>query len=185
MNFNKPKIELVWEKIRSYLDIKSGFTLVEILIVLSIIAILSSVVLVSVLKAKEASYYVAAKEEFNSIRNSIEMYVEKNGDYPPDTDRSVPPGLESYLSSGTWPESPWPGSSFDWDNWTDPDTGESIYQISIRFCPLGDPSRCRFPKQSWASDFDYFSSVYYCISGPCRSHISKPIDHPGRCVNCD
>jgi hypothetical protein len=26
--------------------------------------------------------------------------------------------------------------------------------------------------------------VYYCIEGACRSHINRPINHPGYCINC-
>jgi len=164
---------------------RQGMTLIELMVVILIIGILATIVSFALTKAYELSYTAQAKEEFNSVRNSVEMYVDDHGGYPPDTNRDIPPGLESYLAPGLWPDAAWPGSVFDWENWTDPETVEKIYQISIRFCPLGDPSGCRFPKQGWAEDFDYYSSVYYCISGPCRSHIDRPINHPGYCVNCN
>ena len=162
-----------------------GFTLVELLVVIAIIGILSSVVLSSLGRAREAAYSVKAKKELRSIHESLEMYKDENdGNYPSDTNRDIPPGLEQYLAPGIWPDAAWPGSVFDWDNWDDPDTGEKIYQISIRFCPIGEPDECRFPNEEWAQDFDINSSVYYCVSGPCRAHISMPMDHPGYCVNC-
>ena len=162
-----------------------GFTLIELLIVIAIIGILSSLVISGMRHARETAYLAKAKKELRSIHESIELYrTDHWGNYPPDTNRDVPPGLERYLGPGIWPDAAWPGSVFDWENWNDPSTGEKIYQISIRFCPLGKPDECRFPVRSWAKNFDINSSVYYCLLGACRSHINRPIDHPGYCVNC-
>ncbi|PIP55557.1 MAG: hypothetical protein COX06_02640 [Candidatus Zambryskibacteria bacterium CG22_combo_CG10-13_8_21_14_all_42_17] len=162
-----------------------GFTLIELLIVIAIIGILSSVVLSSMRPAREAAYFVKAKKELRSVHESVELYRDANNDnYPADANRDIPPGLEQYLAPGIWPDAAWPGSVFDWENWDDPNTGEKIYQISIRFCPIGEPDECRFPNKDWAENFDISSSVFYCIEGLCRSHIGQPPDHPGYCVNC-
>lgn len=164
---------------------QSGLTLIELLIVIAIIGILTSVTLVSVRRSRDKAYEVRAKSELLSIAKSLQLYWIDHSEYPPDANRDVPPGLESYLAPGIWPDAAWPGSVFDWENWDDPDNpGEKIYQISIRFCPVGQPDECQFPNESYAEDFDINSSVYYCVHGACRSHISKPIDHPGYCVNC-
>ena len=165
---------------------KNGFSLIELLIVISIIGILSSNILPLFVKVRQKAYETKARAEFASLYESIQLYIDDYGDYPPDADRDVPPGLETYLAPGIWPTAAWPGSVFDWDNWDDPSTDEKIYQISVRFCPVGGSiSTCHFPNQSWAEDFDQSSAVYYCIEGPCRSHITKPINHPGYCINCN
>lgn len=170
----------------NFLLTSRGFSLLELLIVIAIIGILSTVILSNVRQAREAAYFAKAKKELRSIHQSLALYKDaNNGNYPPDTFRDIPPGLEQYLTSSGWPDAAWPGSVFDWDNGEDPDTGEKIYQISIRFCPIGQPDECRFPDRDWAEGFDIDSSVYYCISGPCRAHLAMPIDHPGYCVNCD
>lgn len=161
-----------------------GFTLIELLIVISIIAILAYTILPVLSKAKDKAAFARAEMEFMSVNASIQAYLNEYGEYPPDTNRDIPPGLEEFLAPGIWPDAAWPGSVFDWDNWDDPDTGEKIYQISVRFCPVGQPSQCRFPEAEWAANFDINSAVYYCIQGACRSHLSRPINHPGYCVNC-
>lgn len=164
---------------------KKGFTLIEILVAVSIISIFSAVLLFSFVEIKNQTILTRSIQEFDSIEKSLFMYQLEYGRLPPDANRDIPPGLERYLAPGIWPTAPWPGSVYDWDNWADPDyPGRRIYQISIRFCPEGQPSNCNFPDEPWAEDFNYHSAVYYCIDGNCRSHNSQPATHPGYCINC-
>lgn len=163
-----------------------GWTVIEILITVSIIAILANYVLPALQSAREKATFARAMIEFTSVNESLNQYLNDYGEYPPDSNRDIPPGLEQYLAPGIWPEAAWKGSVFDWDNWEDPDDStKRIYQISVRFCPIGQPDECRFPNEDWAENFDINSSVYYCIQGACRPHINRPIDHPGYCVNCN
>lgn len=156
--------------------------------VISIIGILASVVLVPLLQARNSAYYHRSQEEFLILANALSEYSSDYGNYPPDVNRNLPSGLEKYLPTGIWPLAPYPNSVYDWDNWAPGDLSyppfEQIYQISIRFCPLGKPDQCTFPNEPWAQNFDYYSAFYYCISGPCRAHSSQPVDHPGYCINC-
>lgn len=161
---------------------KRGFTLIELLVVIAILGVLSSIILSSLSHARSSAAFARAKMEFRSLATAIELYTEDHdGVFPADTNRGLPPGLEVYLSSGNWPNAPWPDSVYDWDNWTDPVTGLTIMQISVRFCNAGV---CNIPNEPWAAGFDDNSAVYYCLQGTCRSHISEPIDHPGYCINC-
>lgn len=161
---------------------KKGFTLIELLIVVAILGVLSTIVIGSLGRARSSASFARAKLEFRSLATAIELYTEDHGGaLPGDVNRGLPPGLEIYLSGGHWPNAPWLGSVYDWDNWVDPDTGGQILQISVRFCDAGI---CSIPNEPWAAGFDSNSAVYYCLKGACRSHISEPVNHPGYCVNC-
>jgi prepilin-type N-terminal cleavage/methylation domain-containing protein len=165
----------------------SGFTLLELLMVISIIGILATMILPIASAYKAKAYMARAKAEMRTIATALEQYANDHGGaYPPDASRDLPAGLAPYLGSGDWPKAPWPGSVYDWDNWGPSDLAyppqQQTYQISVRFCTT--PESCNFPNESWAAGFDYYSSVYLCLSGSCRSHSSQPVTHPGLCVNC-
>lgn len=164
-----------------------GFTLMELLIVIAIVAILGSIVGANLFFARDRAYASRALMEFRSLSQALEFYRIDHGAYPADVNRGLPPGLEAYLAGEHWPRAPWPGSVYDWDNWADPDFhGERIVQFSIRFCALGEtnPANCNFPRETWAANFGVDSAVYYCVYGNCRSHINRPIHYPGYCINC-
>lgn len=163
---------------------QTGFTLLELLVVLAIIGIFASIVLAGLSVIREDAYEARAKSETRSFASALQTYiaVEGNG-YPPDANRGIPAGLEDYLSGGGWPDGPWPGSVYDWDAWEI--NGESVRQISVRFCPhSGSLSECRFPRADWAENFGVNSAFFYCFEGPCRSHSGEPRDYPGYCINC-
>jgi prepilin-type N-terminal cleavage/methylation domain-containing protein len=60
----------------------SGFTLIEVLVVTSIIAILSSVVLINALDSSEKSRDAERQGDLRSVQSAIELYKHKNGRYP-------------------------------------------------------------------------------------------------------
>lgn len=164
-----------------------GFTLIELVIILAVLGVLAVITYsYAVPKYRERTYFTRGVAEMNSMTNALTLYVAKYNDYPADVVRDVPPGIQEFLQGqyvADWPDAPWPGSVFDYDRWDD----IGVVQISVRFCQIGDTPTCQknFPDQSWVDEtWDSHSAVYYCLKGPCRSHQSKPIDHPGYCVNC-
>jgi len=169
---------------------RQGFTLLEILLVMAIISAMYLIVshytggIVGLFeKAREAR----ADAELNQIYDATYHWLIDRGgtEWPADVNRGMPPGIEEYLGPGSWPDAPFNEvAEYDWDAFTGSD-GKPVYQISIRFCPLGQPSQCKFPDLPWAADFDYHSSYYFCIEGRCRAHPGKPDNHPGYCMNCD
>ena len=96
----------------------AGFTLVEIMIVVAIIAILAAIALPSFLRARQRSQN---SKFINALRvgsDALEIYaMENNGAYPPDVNRGiVPPTLASYLDQTfDWTAVTPIGGRWDWD----------------------------------------------------------------------
>lgn len=59
-----------------------GFTLIELLIVITIIVILASLVIVSVSRARARARDAKRIADLSSIQLAVEMYKDKNGNYP-------------------------------------------------------------------------------------------------------
>jgi type II secretion system protein G len=65
------------------LQLSKGFTLIELLIVLAIIGVLTSVIMVNILSARERGRDTERKSELHQLRAAFEMYRADQGTYPP------------------------------------------------------------------------------------------------------
>lgn len=160
---------------------KRGYTLVETILVVAILAILAALTVVGSIRYYHHSKLSRVSKDLADIASGLAQYAEDNNyQYPADSSRALPAGLDAYLANGTWPKSAWPHGVFDWDNWTI--GGQSIYQVSYRMCDLDDPIEyCRDP--ILFPTFNRNSAIYYCISGSCIPHEAEPTA-PAYCVNC-
>jgi prepilin-type N-terminal cleavage/methylation domain-containing protein len=67
-----------------------GFTLVEMLVVIGIIAVLAALLLPAVMRAMNAARNTAIALEVNQLASAIEAYKQDKGDYPPNfRDRNI------------------------------------------------------------------------------------------------
>ncbi len=95
-----------------------GFTLIEIMIVVAIIALLAALALPTFLRAKASSQNAKFVNALRCASSAIEMYAgEHNGTFPADANRGVvPDGLASYLDPTLDWTQPTPiGGLWDWD----------------------------------------------------------------------
>ncbi len=166
-----------------------GFTIVELLIVIVVIAILATITIIAFTGVQRRAYYNRAISESGAVAKAVGLYYADKGTYPADVERNIPVAIFDYTGNEEapeeWPNAPWPGSVYDYDNFIGSDGNETV-QVSIRFCPVGGPlSACQFPNEPWAADFDVQSSAYWCITGVCRAHPSSSDSHPAYCLNCD
>ncbi len=63
---------------------RSGFTLVEMMIVIMIIGILMAIAVPAVNRAMTTGKETAIRLEINALSTAVERYMQKHGDYPPD-----------------------------------------------------------------------------------------------------
>lgn len=73
-----------------------GFTLIEIMIVVTIIALLATIAMPNLIKAKVQANETSAQATLKTISSSLENYYALNNEYPPDTTSlvtAVPPYL--------------------------------------------------------------------------------------------
>jgi prepilin-type N-terminal cleavage/methylation domain-containing protein len=80
---------------------KKGFTLIEILIVVAIIAILASVVLVGLGPTQQAGRDARRISDLSEVQNGLELYYNDCGYYPGSAQTAAPCGAFSQISSWT------------------------------------------------------------------------------------
>ena len=97
---------------------ESGFTLVEMMIVVAIIALLAAIAVPAFLRARQRSQNTKFINALRIASDAMTMYaVENGGRYPADVNRGVlPAGLETYLDATLdWTGATPIGGRWDWD----------------------------------------------------------------------
>ncbi len=81
---------------------RNGFTLIEILIVVAIIAILASVVLIGLGPTQQSGRDARRLSDLHEVQNAIELYYQKCGFYPGSVSGSGPTATCVSLNSQTY-----------------------------------------------------------------------------------
>ena len=82
-------------------DARRGFTLIEILVVVAIIAILSSVILIGLGPTRKLGRDARRISDLRQVQNGLEIYFNKCGYYPGGT-QSGATCVGSYTTNNTW-----------------------------------------------------------------------------------
>jgi len=132
----------------SFVKKTKGFTLVELLIVIAIIGILSSVVLSNLSGARTKAYDAKVQAQLSNIRQSAEIYYISNVNYGAST---------GYCNVGMF---------------ADTASGMSNLTISVNY-PVGENTiLCNSKGTSWAvSDNLASSTTYWCVDNTGASKL--------------
>lgn len=101
-----------------------GFTLIEVMVVVVILAILGAIVIPKIMSRPEQAKLVKAKQDIMAIESAMDLYKLDNGTYPTNdqgiaalvtkpTTPPVPSNWNGYLKQV--PVDPW-GNSYHYDN---------------------------------------------------------------------
>jgi type II secretion system protein G len=163
-----------------------AFTLIELLIVIAILGIVTTVVAVSFTNSQKQARDLQRKSDLKQIRTALELYYNDNGFYPPSAcgydcnayhystegDDWIP-GLAPYMN-GKVPHDPWNTGVAPWlDGYTYAygNVGKNTYPDKFDLTALlestKDPSRCAvkcwklyFDNQNWCCGGIYSNQIY-------------------------
>ncbi|MDD3887990.1 MAG: type II secretion system protein [Patescibacteria group bacterium] len=96
-------------KQKNTFNIEAGFTLIEILVVVSIIGILASIALIGVDDARKKARDARRVSDLYQISQAVEMYNNASGQYP----ENLASNLSSYFPKGL-PVDPNPSKNYDY-----------------------------------------------------------------------
>ena len=111
-----------------------GFTLIEVMVVVVILAILAAIVVPRILKRPEQARITAAKQDILSIQNALSLYKLDNGFYP-----STSQGLQALVTKPS--DTPVP------QNWA-----QDGYLKKLPIDPWGNPYHYAHPGQHGSVD---------------------------------
>ncbi|MDP6630123.1 MAG: prepilin-type N-terminal cleavage/methylation domain-containing protein [Kiritimatiellia bacterium] len=99
---------------------RSGFTLVEIMIVVLTIALLSAIALPGFRKARTQTLLTQVANDIKVFGDGFDLYALERGGYPPDYHLGAPYNLpnaamEEYLNAEKWADTTGVGGNYNWE----------------------------------------------------------------------
>jgi prepilin-type N-terminal cleavage/methylation domain-containing protein len=117
-------------------DHRKGFTLIEAMIAVSLIALMVAIIIPAVDLAKRSRENAQAARKLQTAVEAFELYAAETGGYPADVGPGVvPPEMENYyfpyFKISWWEGTTELGGSWDWD------AGYHGFNFSVSICAPG------------------------------------------------
>ena len=127
--------------------LRRGFTLVELLVVIAIIALLLSILMPSLRKAKSLAARVACAHNLKQISLAVSLYLDSNED--------TFPCAQDPLAAGYWL---WMGRG--WRSFVEPYLGGNIdaNNPSVLFCPQDHAAKDKYESTSYSYSMAFYHS---------------------------
>jgi len=114
---------------------QQGFTIIELLVVISIIGLLSSIVMYATVSARVKGRDAKRVQDLQVIAQALDMYYQDNGTYP------VPSGAEYWFSAANYPS----GDTYEAYNWANFQIALAPYIAKLPVDPINNNSASWVP----------------------------------------
>jgi prepilin-type N-terminal cleavage/methylation domain-containing protein len=153
---------------------RKGFTLIEILIVVAIIAILASVVLVGLGPTQQAGRDARRISDLSEVQNGLELYYNAKGQYPAPAAGTWSAGLVTALTGAsidvsTVPSDPSSNRSYQY--WYS--AGQTAYVLGAQLENANNSVFTNYNAPSIAGDTVTVNAGATIIPGDCTKAISN------------
>jgi prepilin-type N-terminal cleavage/methylation domain-containing protein/prepilin-type processing-associated H-X9-DG protein len=125
-----------------------GFTLIELLVVIAVIALLLSILMPSLSKARSLTYRLKCASNLRQIDLAVRLYLEGNNDtYPCDACDPLPNGFWLWMGRG-------------WRSFVEPHLGGNIdaNHPSVLYCPQDQTAPEKYESTSYAYSMAFYHS---------------------------
>lgn len=124
-----------------------GFTLIELLVVIAIIALLLSILMPSLRKAKSLAVRLRCTHNLKQIDLAMTMYLNNNDNTYPCVQDPLPTGVWLWMGRG-------------WRSFLEPEMGGNIdaNNPSVLFCPQDKTSKEKYESTSYSYSMSFYHS---------------------------
>ncbi len=106
---------------------QKGFTLMELLVTITIMAVLATIAIAIFSGAQQSARDTKRRQDINAIKNVLEQYYLKNGSYPPGNPVGVVDSCSTSTSRSAADGGPECSTSLGTGNWTGSVGGTGLY----------------------------------------------------------